>query len=202
MAACFQNLLQACSRRAQSPIRQGPRRAPLAAGLRRLCAECALGMPRMRPASRAHHSFFESKFKAPKTPLSHGFAGLVAIKARAKKACFWAYPALERQTKRGLKRPLPCGLAGWAAIAAVAHEKKRLANARRWRLACASCALNVLCACSEHIPKPECALGMHRMCLASRAFHSFFGSKSKAPKTPLSHGFRGLVAIKARAKKG
>ena len=93
------------------------------AGLRRLCAECALGMPRMRPASRAHHSFFESEFKAPKTPLSHGFAGLVAIKARAEKACFWAYPALERQTKRGLKRPLPCGLAGWAAIAAVAHEK-------------------------------------------------------------------------------
>ena len=51
----------------------------------RLCAECALGMPRMRLASRAHHSFFESKFKAPKTPLSHGFRGLAAIKARAKK---------------------------------------------------------------------------------------------------------------------
>ena len=35
-----------------------------------------------------------------------------------------------------------------------------------------------------------------------RAFHSFFGSKFKAPKTPPSHGFRGLAAIKAVAESG
>ena len=34
----------------------------------------------------AFHSFFESKFKAPKTPPSHGLTGLAAIESIAKSA--------------------------------------------------------------------------------------------------------------------
>ena len=41
-----------------------------------------------RPASCTFRSFFESKFKAPKTPPSHGFRGFDAIKAGAKRAGF------------------------------------------------------------------------------------------------------------------
>ena len=41
--------------------------------------------PQFKPGLRTFHSFFRSKFKARKTPLSHGFSGLAAIKAGAKK---------------------------------------------------------------------------------------------------------------------
>ena len=41
-----------------------------------------------------------------------------------------------------------------------------------------------------------------RRCFEFRARRSFFRSESKAPKTPLSHGFRGLAAIKPVADSG
>ena len=42
-------------------------------------------MPHGTAQAGAVCSFFESKFKAPKTPPSHGFSGLAAIKAGAKR---------------------------------------------------------------------------------------------------------------------
>ena len=42
-------------------------------------------MPHGTARAGAVCSFFESKFKAPKTPPSHGFSGLTAIKAGAKR---------------------------------------------------------------------------------------------------------------------
>ena len=51
----------------------------------------------------------------------------------------------------------------------------------------------------NHSPKPVPASPIKP---SLRAFHSFFGSKFKAPKTPPSHGFSGFVDIKAVAKSG
>ena len=48
------------------------------------------------PAHRPFHFIFESKFKARKTPLSHGFTGLAAIKAGAKKT---AIPGAQQRQK-------------------------------------------------------------------------------------------------------
>ena len=42
--------------------------------------------PLLAPVSDAFHFIFRSKFKAQKTPPSHGFRGFAAIKAGAKKA--------------------------------------------------------------------------------------------------------------------
>ena len=53
------------------------------------------------------HSFFESKFKAPKTPLSHGLTGFAAIKPVAKSAMvFEAWAAARNGLWAGLVRAL------------------------------------------------------------------------------------------------
>ena len=54
--------------------------------IRKWIADASKNSARIRqfqPSLRAFHSFFESEFKAPKTPPSHGFSGFVAIKTGA-----------------------------------------------------------------------------------------------------------------------
>ena len=65
----------------------------------------------MRLASGAVRSFFKSKFKAPKTPPSHGFRDFAAIKAGARNrpcsALFFRPHPAPGPAFRGPERPLP-----------------------------------------------------------------------------------------------
>ena len=130
------------------PVREGRNRqsgkARAGRRWRLACAGCALNAPWACPGCAPQAArftlFLRANSRPQKRPCRTVFRVWLLSKRERKKLAFGTYPALERQTKRGLKRPLPCGLAGWAAIAAVAHEKaacKRAALAaglRRLRL--------------------------------------------------------------------
>ena len=125
-----------------------------------------------RPSTPAFTAKTKSKFQAPKTPLSHGFRGFVAIDAGAKK---W-----RGGVARGVQRWARfCGpLLGEAAMPPYA-------------------ALRSLPACSEH---GVASASSSSNGFAFRTMRSFFRSKFQAPKTPLSHGFSGLAAIRVVAE--
>ena len=144
----------------------------------------------IQPSFRAFQSFFESKFKATKTPSSHGFSGFVAIKLVAESgeglrgAAGSGKPA-HGQIATALLRPeirseMDCGR-----IAKLGSDRTVPAQFKPAQL--------------NRSPRPFPASSIQP---SFRALHSFFESEFKAPTTPPSHGFRGLAAIKAVAESG
>ena len=122
----------------------------------------------------------KSKFQAPKTPLSHGLTGLAAIKQGAKK---------RRERRKGA--------AGWRGACS---DGRVFAAHRSVRLPCRCvprCAA-VLSVCPFRAEAKSASSSSNDF--AFRTMRSFFRSKFQAPKTPLSHGFSGLAAIRVVAE--
>ena len=107
-------------------------------------------------------SEIKSKFKAPKTPLSHGFRGFAAIKEVANRRWF---PACRRPRKAAdTQAPEVCPADSDTG--------------------------------PQHLPCPATGASTARKGTAAPET----GAKNSPRKTPPSHGFRGLAAIKKRAK--
>ena len=147
--------------RRKSPFSQGQNR-PRRLGFWGFCviqkstaAAGALARPQRLPhpaRARRMALFFLRANSAPrKTPLSHGFRGLAAIKAVAKKTGFAALadakaglPGGWRPAFRTCSKPVREGCN---------RQSGKACAGRRWRLACAGCALNAPWACPGCVPQ-------------------------------------------------
>ena len=189
------------------------------------CA-CAEQNPAASPFFR---SGIRSKFKAPKTPPSHGLTGFAAIKAGAKKRCFqgeiqnlaakdWrpeangpCIPQKDRQRHESAQ-----AAPGFATLFRNPISQPHFATPFRNQGRALFCAMRP----QTKAEQPRAAAAAAAAALDGRnartqmlpgrspsggvymGFCSFFESKFKAPKTPPSHGLAGLAAIKAGAKSG
>ena len=133
---------------------------------------------RLPPDSAPLHSPEKSELKPPKkTPLPHGLTGLSAIEVTAK--------------NDGLQRA--AAKTGWHA-AAMKSALDKIPRPPCKRPVKPGCDRH---SCPEARQRTQSARQTRPECVC---FRSLFRSKSKAQKTPLSHGLTGLAAIKSGAK--
>ena len=171
--------------------------AAAALGGKRLAIHCGFtraphGQALKTTASGATRSFFESKFKPPKTPPSHGLTGFDAIKTVAKMAMVsgpWKWRNLLCGRVSGefrIPARVRCGFSGFSADWVA---QRPLSEPGPPGLAS-----------GKALKSRECAKAALKLSPVQAPFCSGFESKSKAPKTPPSHGLTGFAAIKPVAK--
>ena len=199
-------------------------RARFGPGLSRAWVLAALVLNGIQPAlPLLARSKIRSKFKTPKTPPSHGLTGFVAIETGAKKRCFRARTAAKNGSRPRTEQVLKTRLCG--RCAAVRARPIRFIAQTRAKAVCrklikrrAGCGLApVWIRLGFGLDSAWIRLGFGqglgkvwvRAALVLSGTPpalplltcSEIRSKFKAPKTPPSHGFSGLAAIKAGAKK-